>query len=232
MKEVITVFSGAALDLWAGSSTTNTERDAFRAHLISEYEASVHGGLRCMVSGCVLEDSVINAAHIWPARARNSLATLFSLTLADLNSYRNGILMAASLEKQFDAQRIAFSYDVLHDAFKLHVLDPRLKRQTPKNLDMTFERLENKVLQHPPGKLPFRRLLAWHYASALRKARSAGWLDDDALAALPRVPPKDQWLQSRSPGAKMPNEYAFWPVLARSMIDETRRASDAEGDDG
>jgi HNH endonuclease len=232
IKEVVTVFSAAALDLWAGCSTTNTERDRFRDELVTHYEApAASGGLRCMVSGCVMESSALNAAHIWPARARNSLATMFSLTLADLDSYRNGILMTASLEKQFDAQRVAFSYDVLHDTFLFHVLDRRLNKETPKGLSMKFEALENKALLHPPGKMPFRRLLVWHYASALMKAKSAGWLDDDALAALPRVPPKEQWMQNRSPGAKMPNEYAFWPALARSMVDETRRASDAEDDD-
>ena len=225
------MFSAAALDLWAGCSTTNTERDKFRDELITHYEAAAPGGLRCMVSGCVMESSALNAAHIWPARARNSMATMFSLTLADLDSYRNGILMTASLEKQFDAQRVAFSYDVLHDTFLFHVLDRRLNKETPKGLRMKFEALENKALLHPTGKMPFRRLLVWHYASALMKARSAGWLDDDALAALPRVPPKEQWMQNRSPGAKMPNEYTFWPALARSMVDETRRASDAEDDE-
>ena len=231
MKEVVTVFSAAALDLWAACSTTNTERDLFRTELIQQYEATASEGLICMVSGSVLESSAVTAAHIWPARARSSLATMFALSLADLNSYRNGILMAASLEKQFDAQRVAFSYDFLHDSFRFHVLDRRLLRLKPKGLSMTFGELENKVLRHPPGKMPFRRLLVWHYASALMKAKSANWLDDDALAALPRVPPKEQWIQKHSPGAKVPHEYAFWPALARAMVDETCRASDAEGDD-
>jgi len=231
MKEVVTVFSAAALDLWAACSTTNTERDLFRIELIQQYEATAAEGLICMVSGSVLESSAVTAAHIWPARARSSLATMFALSLADLNSYRNGILMAASLEKQFDAQRVAFSYDFLHDSFRFHVLDRRLLKQKPKDLSMTFGELENKVLRHPPGKMPFRRLLVWHYASALMKAKSANWLDDDALAALPRVPPKEQWIQKHSPGAKVPHEYAFWPALARAMVDETCRASDAEGDD-
>jgi len=231
MKELVTVFSAAALDLWAGGSTTNTEREKFRAELVSHYEAAVPGGLRCMVSGCVMESSALTAAHIWPARARDSLASLFSLTLADLDSYRNGILMTASLEKQFDARRVAFSYNVLHDAFYFHVLDSRLNKQTPKGLPMTFEALENKRLTHPAGKMPFRRLLVWHYASALNKATSAGWLDVDALDALPRVPPREQWMQNRSPGSKMPADFTLWPALARSMVDETRRASDAEDDD-
>ena len=231
IKEVVTVFSAAALDLWAGGSTTNTEREKFRDELISNYDATAPGGLRCMVSGCVMESSALTAAHIWPARARDSLATMFSLTLADLDSYRNGILMTASLEKQFDARRVAFSYNVLHDVFHFHVLDSRLNKQTPKGLSMTFEALENKILIHPPGKMPFRRLLVWHYASALNKAKSAGWLDVDALEALPRVPPKEQWMQNRSPGAKMPSDFTLWPALARSMVDETRRASDAEDDD-
>jgi HNH endonuclease len=228
MKEVVTVFSAAALDLWADQSTSITERANFRAELITQYEAEAPGGLLCMVSGCVLESSKITAAHIWPARSRNSLASLCSLTLADLNSYRNGILMVASLERQFDAQRVAFSYDVLHDAFHFHVLDRQLNKETPKGLEnMTFADLENKTLLHPAGKMPFRRLLVWHYACSLHKAKQAGWLDDEALAAMPRVPPKEQWMQNLSPGAKMPNEYACWSALARAMVDETRRASDA-----
>jgi len=175
MKEVVTVFSAAALDLWADQSTSLTERANFRAELIAQYEAEAPWGLLCMVSGCVLESSNITAAHIWPARSRNSLAALFSLTLADLDSYRNGILMVASLERQFDSQRVAFSYDVLHDAFHFHVLDRRLNRETPTGLEnMMFADLENKTLLHPAGKMPFRRLLVWHYACSLHKAKLAG----------------------------------------------------------
>ena len=230
MKQVVTVFSAAALDLWAGCSTTDTERNKFRDTLIENYEVAAPGGLRCMVSGCVAEAGALRAAHIWPARARDSLAVLFSLTLADLDSYRNGILMMASLETQFDRQRVAFSYDLLHDKFLFHVLDRRLNNEMPRGLNVTFGSLENRELLHPPGKVPFRRLLVWHYAGALRKAKSSGWLDDVELAALPRVPPLEE-LRHRSPGAEMPNDYAFWPALARSMVDETRRASDGEDDD-
>jgi hypothetical protein len=89
----------------------------------------------------------VTAAHIWPARARSSLALLFGLSVEDLDSYRNGILMAASLEKQFDAQRVAFSYDFIHDTFSFHVLDPKLKNETPKGLIETFGRLEGRQLQ-------------------------------------------------------------------------------------
>ena len=127
------------------------------------------------------------------------------------------------------AQRIAFSYDFIHDTFSFHVLDPKLKNETPKGLIETFGRLEGRQLQHPPGKIPFRRVLVWHYASALKKGVSAGYLKPDALAALPRVPPKEQWMQQRSPGAKLPIELA-WPALARAMMEETQRASDAEDD--
>lgn len=208
MKQVVTVFSAAALDLWAGCSTTDTERDRFRDTVIANYEVTAPGGLRCMVSGCVAEQSALRAAHIWPARARDSLASLFSLTLADLDSYRNGILMMASLEQQFDRQRVAFSYDLLHDKFIFHVLDRRLNRETVRGTTVTFGSLESRELLHPPGMVPFRRLLVWHYAGALRKAKSSGWLNDDELAALPRVPPKEQ-LQLHSPGAEMPNEYAL-----------------------
>ena len=69
MKKAVTVFSAAALDLWAACSTTNTERDLFRIELIQQYEATAVEGLICMVSGNVLESSAVTAAHIWPARA-------------------------------------------------------------------------------------------------------------------------------------------------------------------
>ena len=233
IKEIVSVFAAAALDLWEGCSTTNSERDRFRDELFKHYynlSAAPKDKATCMVSGFALASMDVNAAHIWPARARSSLALLFGLSLEDLDSYRNGILMAASLEKQFDAQRVAFSYDFIHDMFTFHVLDPKLKNEIPKGLIETFGRLEGRQLQHPPGKMPFRRLLVWHYASALKKGTSAGYLKPKALAALPRVPPKEQWMQQRSPGAKLPIDFA-WPAVARAMMEETRRASDAEDDD-
>ncbi len=138
--------------------------------------------------------------------------------------------MATSLEKQFVAQRVAFSYDFLHDTFLFHVLDPKLKNEIPKGLTATFGSLEGRQLQHPLGSMPFRRLLVWHYASALKKGTSAGYLKPDALAALPRVPPKEHWVQQCSPGAKLPTDFA-WPAIARAMMEETRQASDAEDDD-
>jgi hypothetical protein len=231
VKELVSVFSAVALDIWEGCSTTNSERDRFRDELFRHYynlSAAPKDTATCMVSGCTIASKDVTAAHIWPARARSSLASLFGLSLEDLNSYRNGILMASSLEKQFDAQRVAFSYDFIHDMFSFHVLDPTLKNQNPKGLiETTFGCLEGRQLQHPPGKMPFRRLLVWHYASALKKGTSAGYLKPDALAALPRVPPKEQWMQERSPGAKLPTDFA-WPAIARAMMEETRRASDAE----
>ena len=233
IKEIVSVFAAAALDLWEGCSTTNSERDRFRDELFKHYytlSAAPKDKATCMVSGFALASMDVTAAHIWPARARSSLALLFGLSLEDLDSYRNGILMAASLEKQFDAQRVAFSYDFIHDMFTFHVLDPKLKNEIPKGLIETFGRLEGRQLQHPPGKMPFRRLLVWHYASALKKGTSAGYLKPKALAALPRVPPKEQWMQQRSPGAKLPIDFA-WPAVARAMMEETRRASDAEDDD-
>ena len=44
LKQVVTVFSAAALDLWASCSTTDTERDWFRNTLIANYEVAAPGG--------------------------------------------------------------------------------------------------------------------------------------------------------------------------------------------
>ncbi len=232
LKQVVTVVAASALDLWEGRSTTNSERKQFRAELFKHYyklQEPPADTATCMVSGIALPSSDVTAAHIWPARARSAMAALFGLKLQDLNSYRNGILMADSLERQFDAQRVAFSYDFMTDKFAFHVLDPKLKKQTPAGLKVTFESLEGKVLQHPSDKVPFRRLLVWHYAGALKRGVSEGYLTPADVSALPRVLCNTQ-LARMSPGATLPSDFA-WPEVARALVDETRRASDAEGDD-
>ncbi len=52
IKEIVSVFSAAALDLWEGCSTTNSERDRFRDELFKHYydlsaasQRHSHGGL-------------------------------------------------------------------------------------------------------------------------------------------------------------------------------------------
>lgn len=146
--------------------------------------------------------------------------------MSDLDSYRNGILMVEALETQFDKKRVAFSYEVLHDALIFHIIDPKLTHQKIHKLDIAFGSLENTVLVHPPGKMPFRRLIAWHYAAALEQARAKGWRSDASLPQLPAVPRDvvSGWLHQVLPEAKWPRPV----VYARAVIDETRRASDDE----
>ena len=80
----------------------------------------------CMVSGEVLPKPVVTASHIWKYATHGYGLEEFGLRLADLNSPRNGLLLAAGIEAAFDSKRVAFSYNLLTDRFKFHVLDSRL----------------------------------------------------------------------------------------------------------
>jgi hypothetical protein len=172
------------------------------------------------------------AAHIWPAQARSPIVgRWFGLDLSALDSYRNGILMCKSLEEKFDELRIAFRYMEDSDTFVLVVLDQRLRgrRQLVPELveanakDASFAALHNRPMTIPPGSIgvPFRRLLIYHYSTALEHARVKGWV---LPAAMPTVPPENaevvRWLSGRSPQAKWPGiqRYARYLIAGTNSV--------------
>jgi hypothetical protein len=194
------------------SAITSEERDKFRRELISYYGADRDGGIICMVSGKVLDRSAIRAAHIWPAHARGAIVERwFNLDRNALDSARNGILMATAFEQRFDELRISFQWDDNIDKFRCVVLDKRLWNDNVPGLTdengnpLPFSKIDRMELTTPSGKLPFRRLLAYHYAAALQKAVAHQWIGSQSVPDLFSADEKVRaWLQGKSPDAKWP----------------------------
>jgi len=170
----------------------------------------------------------VRASHIWKrATAGDGLAD-FGLRSADLHSARNGLLLATQVEEAFDTKRLAFRFNVLHDSFTARVLDPSLlgaRDAAPSfvlsateldTLDAvaraavpTFAEVQGGQLFCPPGQMPFRRLLAWHYALSVKQAVACEWIPAEEEAEAEAR----GWL-SASPGAVWPRQMDEYDAAA------------------
>ena len=202
------------MDPWEAISqtTANSERKRFKDILEVEYGSPA----TCMVTG-VTGDKVL-AAHIWPASARDSRLEEFGLTHDDVMSWRNGVFLIKALETQFDKKRVGFQYvnGNGEDMFKLRIFDCNLNTTrvsgapSADGARLTFGLLDGMELQLPVGKVPFRRLLVWHYAACLAQTKRLDW--EPVCADLPAVPePRAidrvlSWLDSASPGVSWPKD--------------------------
>ena len=218
------------LDPWTSTHRTKIEQAAFKQSLLMFYARREPDKpvdtpwARCMASGAVLPAPLVKAAHIWKHATGGDGLEEFGLKPLDVHSSRNGLLLASQLEAAFDVKRIAFRYDVLHDSFRCRVLDPALKGTptavvsdaelaslrgyaAPAHVPFVSD-VDSQLLQRPADAIPFRRLLAWHYAVSMKHAAAKGWVsaeeDDDAQAEA------RTWLEG-SPGAAWPQRLSAWP---------------------
>jgi HNH endonuclease len=188
------------LDPWRDSKRSVQEQADFKAALLEFYgcHAEAEGPQKpmamCMVSGKVFPQPVVIASHVWKHSTGGDGLDEFGLQPADLNSPRNGLLMASEIEAAFDAKRVSFSFDLLTDSFTFHVLDSTLlddrilnvkdkktsnslvgyARLDPDSIP-SFRMLDNMKMSWTPSACPFRRLLAWHYAIATMHAKRVWW---------------------------------------------------------
>ena len=214
VQSTVSGLLGRQMDPWdsISHSTTDTMREIFKKDLEREY-----GPAKCMVTGVQVENKVV-AAHIWPASACDSirLGTL-NLTTDDIMTWRNGIFLLKELERSFDRKRVGFVYISSTDKFIFRVFDGTLLNTTVSGASvvegrnrtkLTYKQLEGRNLVVPNDKMPYRRLLIWHYAACQAKAKHLGW--SPLCADLPAVPEPDRmsrvlsWLE-RSPGVTWPD---------------------------
>ena len=235
------------LDPWTSAQRTRVEQEAFKLRLLSYYNRGAPENppskkwARCMISDVVLPQPLVKASHIWKRCTHGEGLDEFGLRATDVHRTRNGLLMASQLEAAFDVKRIAFRYHLLRDEFTLCVLDPallgsaaapspcvvsdtelrNLSDYPPVERVPTFSDCDGAVLQCPPERKPFRRLLAWHYALAMKHAAAEEWVPSDAgegAAAEART-----WLGG-SPGG-------VWPQTElMAVYDHAAAASDRDSD--
>jgi len=222
------------------SAITGAEREKFKEELIFYYGVRhADGRVTCMVSGQALKTGDVVAAHIWPAHARDSFAERwFNLSDGALDSARNGIIMAAALEEKFDKLRISFRWDDEVGKFRCVVLNKRLRGKGqnvpglfhPDGTCFTFSDLDGMELITPPDKVPFRRLLAYHYATALQLALKNQWIEPEAMPDMFSSNEKVvAWLHGHSPNAKWPGvpRYHRHLIAGSSGSQTSSRSKDA-----
>lgn len=243
-RNVLTVYA-EIMNPWADTALSigSTQRKRLRQETINIYQPDHKPGrLTCMASGEELPENSVNLSHIWPARAVDGRLGEFGLRIQDGYTFRNAILMVATLEKAFDDLRIGFWYNHLTDELICRVIDPALLREKNKisGLNMTYAQLDGRVLQRGPHReTPFRRLLAWHYAACLDHARKFSWPTADLLPQIPQDPIKSWLAAGGSPEARWPKgdqhvAYASEEgllVWGRAGLETARRASEVEAGD-
>ena len=223
------------LNPWCSDNRSKAEQTEFKDGLLKYYGCAVEleAGqkqlwARCMISDQVLPRPVVIASHIWKHCTYGAGLDEFGLKFADVNNSRNGLLMCSEIEKQFDDLRVAFSYDLLTDKFTFHVLDCTLlplsvvdlnDKKTKNALSgypalhdiQTFGNLDRKVMLWTAPALPYRRVLAWHYALAVTKHRrtsASAPASPDPSASPPCALPEPSL---RSPGWDKLSPEAKWP---------------------
>ena len=223
------------LNPWRSSNRSRAEQAEFKEALIAFYscaaaEAAGKPMVRCMVTDRVLPRPAVIASHIWKHSTLGVGLEEFGLRLADVSSARNGLLMCSKIENQFDILNVAFSYDLFVDKFRFHVLDPSLLALPVVVVDSsskagqdilsgygtdwlhdipTFQQLDGQVMRWAAPALPFRRLLAWHYALARSKWSSRLSGASSPERELPTASLRSPGWGERSPDAQWPEEAAM-----------------------
>jgi hypothetical protein len=129
------------------------------------------------------DKSEVIASHIWMSKTRGRGLYKFGLTVNELYDCRNGFLVLKDIEDAFDHKQVCFLYNALSNLpqFVLKVLDPNL---LPKVIEVslakfTFAEIDGFILQHPPKKFPYRRLLGFHAKCSYKNALKNNWISDE-----------------------------------------------------
>ena len=163
------VEADSSVNPWAHrSKISRSEQQPFRKAVISYYErASSDQFAKCMLLDKSLHNVI--AGHIWMRAAnRDDVTVLFDLPPEAVNSPRNGLLLYKPIEQMFDELRVCFYWDFMAERIKFHVLDKNLLGEIVLG-DTTYGDLEGRPLCHPPGKMPYRRILSFHALRAFEK---------------------------------------------------------------
>jgi hypothetical protein len=121
---------------------------------------------------------LIIAEHIWKHSMHGKGWHKFGLTRNDTSSPRNGILVLKAVEDAFTMKYLCFVYNPITTQFVIKVLNPEI-------LDIVIEHsktrkrfrdVHNTILQHPEGRVPFRRLLSFHARCSYKFAAQKNWI--------------------------------------------------------
>lgn len=171
------------LDVWTPSKRTLAEHQGFKETILDFYQRrDGHDQVYCMVLNRSYPRNQVRATHIWKASTFGDGLTEFGLKKEDVSSPQNGLLLAEGIEQAFNNKEVCFVWNPLQQHLQLLVLNPDLMNQCVfPSRSKTFRDIHNSRLHHPPGKLPFRRLISWHASRSYQYARNRNWIDDEAF---------------------------------------------------
>ena len=73
-------------------------------------------------------------------------------------------------------KELCIVYDALASVFIIRILNPAILEMPITHSKLKFIDLHGKILQHPPDRMPFRRLLAHHARLAYQHAVDCHWI--------------------------------------------------------
>lgn len=188
------------MDVWTPSKRSQHEDAAFKNSLIDFYRRghpTDQAVLKCMVLGDYFPKKNVIASHIWKRSTHGNGLEEFGLRLSDVHSPRNGMLLCQGIEQAFDSKKLCFLVDRIHsEDIVIKVLDPDLlfgdsaaspsatsTLVIPEHSSLSFADINGRVLQHPSGSYPFRRILDFHAKLCYEGAIARGWLEASAIVA-------------------------------------------------
>ncbi len=121
-----------------------------------------------VLNGSYASEHIIGA-HVWKHATRGNGLEEFGLQPEDVDSPRNGLVLAKAIGEAFDPLEVCFLYNFLTREIVFHIVDPLMDKLVYPSTTHRFHELEGAILQVPQRRLPFRRLLAWHAIWALHK---------------------------------------------------------------
>ena len=179
-------------------STTTDRKSNFRNSVAKFYGAwtAKKNFATCMVSRVIGDGQSVVAAHIVPVSAQRTQLRACGMDRRDLNSTRNGLMLAKNIERAFDALRLSF---VPKDPFRssslaLKIWDPSLFEEKESVCDasnitiascegspLMFEgnSLIGEEVPYDSASMPFRRALSFQAQHAFAHAQAMGWVSRD-----------------------------------------------------
>eukprot|EP01113_Clastostelium_recurvatum_P023943 TRINITY_DN2856_c0_g1_i1.p1 TRINITY_DN2856_c0_g1~~TRINITY_DN2856_c0_g1_i1.p1 ORF type:complete len:339 (-),score=36.05 TRINITY_DN2856_c0_g1_i1:115-1095(-) len=196
-KEII-ISKRMRLDCWTPSKRSQVEQHEFKDALLDFYQrrdTDRPGHIFCMVLNKSYPSNHVRAAHLYKRATLGRQLPEFGLQMDDIDSPRNGILVAEGIECAFDNRQLCFLYDFLHSSLIVRVLDPTLLPQlVAPSTSSTFAEINGARLRHPPDSIPFRRILNYHARVCWQDALSHCWIVEDP--SKPETRFEEYWNQS------------------------------------
>jgi len=156
-------------NVWEGISSqgrSKAQNDDFTSTVCDYYGVQTNF---CMMCGT---GEQVRTAHLWPYSKATNTTLLEALNLCrkDIEfDPKNAMRLSPAIERAFDHQEVCFIH--YEGEFRLYVLNKDLLPVPINKTGKTFEQVHNLPVSFgPSGKVPWRRVLAYHAYHAMSHA--------------------------------------------------------------